>query len=102
MLDPTCGSGSALRAAQFLISEEALGLEVDSDFAALARLAQWVGRSGGGEDEVRLCNPFGPTRDLRDRMWWLDRDDDERNRRLKMKRQGPETLWKSLRTNQKE
>jgi ParB/RepB/Spo0J family partition protein len=39
MLDPTCGSGSALRAAQSLMARRVLGLEVNPEFAALARLA---------------------------------------------------------------
>jgi len=39
MLDPTCGSGSALRAAQSLMARRVLGLEVNSEFAALARMA---------------------------------------------------------------
>jgi type I restriction-modification system DNA methylase subunit len=39
MLDPTCGSGSALRAAQSLMARRVLGLEVNPEFAALARMA---------------------------------------------------------------
>jgi hypothetical protein len=39
MLDPTCGSGSALRAAQSLMARRVLGLEVNPEFAALSRLA---------------------------------------------------------------
>ena len=38
MLDPTC-DGSALRAAQSLMARRVLGLEVNPEFAALARLA---------------------------------------------------------------
>lgn len=37
MLDPTCGSGSALRAAESLNAKFTLGLEIDSEFATLAR-----------------------------------------------------------------
>jgi ParB/RepB/Spo0J family partition protein len=59
MLDPACGSGSALRAAQSLMARRVLGLEVNSDFAALARLAlegaENLGEAGGeveqGEQE---------------------------------------------------
>jgi hypothetical protein len=39
MLDPTCGSGSALRAAQSLMAGRVLGLEVNPGVAALVRLA---------------------------------------------------------------
>src|SRR5262245_9408023 len=37
MLDPTCGSGSALRAAESLGAKYVLGLEIDPEFAARAR-----------------------------------------------------------------
>lgn len=37
MLDPTCGSGSALRAAESLSAKYVLGLEINNDFAELAR-----------------------------------------------------------------
>lgn len=37
LLDPTCGSGSALRAAESLGAKYVLGLEVNEDFAELAR-----------------------------------------------------------------
>jgi ParB family transcriptional regulator, chromosome partitioning protein len=37
MLDPTCGSGSALRAAESLGAKYFLGLEINSDFAQIAR-----------------------------------------------------------------
>lgn len=36
MLDPTCGSGAALRAAEDLGAKTVLGLEVDKDYAAVA------------------------------------------------------------------
>jgi ParB family chromosome partitioning protein len=37
MLDPTCGSGSALRAAESLGAKYVLGLEIDPEFAGIAR-----------------------------------------------------------------
>ena len=55
MLDPTCGSGSALRAAQSLMARRVLGLEVNSDFAALARLAlKGMEDLGEADDEVEV------------------------------------------------
>jgi len=39
MLDPTCGSGSSLRAAESLGAKHVLGLEINPDFASLAREA---------------------------------------------------------------
>lgn len=39
MLDPTCGSGSALRAAESLGAKQVLGLEINPEFAALANEA---------------------------------------------------------------
>jgi ParB/RepB/Spo0J family partition protein len=39
MLDPTCGSGSALRAAESLNAKFCLGLEINEEFAGLAREA---------------------------------------------------------------
>jgi site-specific DNA-methyltransferase (adenine-specific) len=39
MLDPTCGSGSSLRAAESLGAKHVLGLELNPEFAALAREA---------------------------------------------------------------
>jgi len=44
MLDPTCGSASALRAAHSLGAASVLGLEINPEFADLARRA-WNGRS---------------------------------------------------------
>jgi len=38
MLDPTCGSGSALRAAESLDASRVLGLEIDPTFVDRARL----------------------------------------------------------------
>jgi len=53
MLDPTCGSGSALRAAQSLMSRRVLGLEANPEFAALARLALEAAEDlGEAGDEV--------------------------------------------------
>lgn len=39
MLDPTCGSGSSLRAAESLGCKYVLGLEINKDYASLAREA---------------------------------------------------------------
>jgi hypothetical protein len=39
MLDPTCGSGGALKAAMSLDAADVLGLEKDKEFAELANLA---------------------------------------------------------------
>lgn len=39
MLDPTCGSGSSIRAAESLGAKTTLGLEINSEFAERARLA---------------------------------------------------------------
>lgn len=39
MLDPTCGSGSALRAAESLGAKYVLGLEINTEFAEIARRA---------------------------------------------------------------
>lgn len=39
MLDPTCGSGSALRAAESLNAEHVLGIERDEEFVKSARVA---------------------------------------------------------------
>lgn len=39
VLDPTCGSGSAIRAAESLKAKHVLGLELNSEFAANARRA---------------------------------------------------------------
>lgn len=38
LLDPTCGSGSALRAAESLNAKSVLGLEINSEFAERAKL----------------------------------------------------------------
>ena len=45
LLDPTCGSGSALRAARRLGAGSVLGLEINPEFAASARIA-WEKTSG--------------------------------------------------------
>lgn len=39
LLDPTCGSGSSLRAADALGASQVLGLEIDQDYAEAARTA---------------------------------------------------------------
>ena len=39
VLDPSCGSGSSIRAAMAEGAAHALGLEIDPDFASRARLA---------------------------------------------------------------
>ncbi len=39
MLDPTCGAGSALRAADALGAAQVLGLEIDEDYAESARVS---------------------------------------------------------------
>ncbi len=38
MLDPTCGSGSSLRAAESLSANSVVGIETDEEFARLANL----------------------------------------------------------------
>ena len=43
LLDPTCGSGSSLRAADNLGAASVLGLEINPEFADNARRA-WEGR----------------------------------------------------------
>ena len=43
MLDPTCGSGTALRAAHFRGASYMVGVEKDEEFADKARL--WLGRA---------------------------------------------------------
>jgi tRNA G10 N-methylase Trm11 len=45
LLDPTCGSGSALRAADRMGAASVLGLEVNPEFASNARRA-WERRNG--------------------------------------------------------
>lgn len=50
LLDPTCGSGSALRAAHRLSCTTMLGLERDEEFANVARRA--LLEDGPGEEEV--------------------------------------------------
>ena len=39
MLDPTCGSGSALRAAESLGAKYCFGIEINEEFAGIARTA---------------------------------------------------------------
>ena len=45
LLDPTCGSGGALRAAEVLGAERVLGLEIDPEFAERARVGLSHARS---------------------------------------------------------
>lgn len=45
MLDPTCGSGASLRAAEALGARHVLGLEVDPEFCATARSALQADRN---------------------------------------------------------
>jgi hypothetical protein len=51
MLDPTCGSGTALRAAKSLGAEYVLGIEKNPDFAEAATRAfgDWVRVNGNGQ-----------------------------------------------------
>jgi DNA methylase len=44
MLDPTCGSGTALRAAEALKAKHVLGVEIDEEFAKRAELRLWEAR----------------------------------------------------------
>lgn len=50
VLDPTCGSGSALRAAKSLDAEYVLGIEKDEGFAERATSAfkDWLRANGNG------------------------------------------------------
>jgi DNA methylase len=52
VLDPTCGSGSALRAAKSLDAKYVLGIEKDKEFAETAtrEFEQWVRAKGNGAD----------------------------------------------------
>jgi ParB-like chromosome segregation protein Spo0J len=48
MLDPTCGSGSAIRAAESMGAAQAVGLEMNEEFAENARLLLRQARARGG------------------------------------------------------
>jgi predicted transcriptional regulator len=52
VLDPTCGSGSALRAAKALGAEYVLGIEKNKEFAerATREFEKWVRANGNGAD----------------------------------------------------
>jgi DNA modification methylase len=52
VLDPTCGSGSALRAAKSLGAAYVLGIEKNKDFAERATrdFEKWVRANGNGAD----------------------------------------------------
>jgi ParB/RepB/Spo0J family partition protein len=54
VLDPTCGSGSALRAAKSLGAEYVLGIEKDKNFAETAtrEFEKWVRANGNGADPM--------------------------------------------------
>jgi DNA modification methylase len=51
VLDPTCGSGSALRAAKSLGAADVLGIEKDKDFAerATRSFRDWLVANGNGQ-----------------------------------------------------
>ena len=53
MLDPTCGSGSALRAAEGLFASHTVGLERNPEFAARANAALRKSRQVRKENENR-------------------------------------------------
>lgn len=53
MLDPTCGSGGALRAAETLLASHVVGLERDEDFAARANAALNKSREVRRQNENR-------------------------------------------------
>lgn len=61
MLDPTCGSGTSLRAAEALGAKHVLGLEINKEFAEGANRALntfRLGRTENGEDEDQgLADP---------------------------------------------
>jgi ParB/RepB/Spo0J family partition protein len=50
LLDPTCGSGSALRAARNLGSRDLLGLDSNAEYARIAQRAFGDSGSGGGSE----------------------------------------------------
>lgn len=47
MLDPTCGSGSSVRAAKFAGAKSVTGLEINPEFADRARLQMKIANQGG-------------------------------------------------------
>jgi hypothetical protein len=52
MLDPTCGSGTALRAAESLDAKFVLGVEIDEEFAKRADLRLWAARRARSEQSL--------------------------------------------------
>lgn len=52
VLDPTCGSGTAIMAAEWFNAEEALGIELDPDFATKAN--EWLELERSRKDEVNI------------------------------------------------
>ena len=56
VLDPTCGSGTALRAAKSLDAADVLGIEKDKDFAerATRSFKNWLVANGNGLDTSQL------------------------------------------------
>jgi DNA modification methylase len=52
MLDPTCGSGTALRAAEFHKAKYVLGVEIDEEFAKRADLRLWEARRTRSEQSL--------------------------------------------------
>lgn len=66
IFDPTCGSGSALRAAERLGARISLGLERDTEFASIAERALADARR----------NRIGQQEDLSGSLEWSDEDDE--------------------------
>lgn len=60
MLDPTCGSGGALRAAEALAASHVVGLERDPDFAARANIALNKARSLRRANAQASTSPHAP------------------------------------------
>ena len=56
VLDPTCGSGTAIMAAQYYNAEEALGLEISPEFASKAQewLRNYLAESGDANIDLEL------------------------------------------------
>jgi DNA modification methylase len=52
MLDPTCGSGTALRAAEALDAAYVQGIEIDEEFAKRADLRLWEARRTRSEQSL--------------------------------------------------
>jgi ParB-like chromosome segregation protein Spo0J len=52
MLDPTCGSGTALRAAEFHNAAYVLGVEINEEFAKRADLRLWDARRKRSEESL--------------------------------------------------